>query len=140
MLSCKNYFWAFFQCNFRKFIGAVFSKCPKNCDFGPKQPFFGLIWPNLAPKTNFLRQNDYSILLNYFWAYFQCNFRKFVGAFFRNVPKSAILAKNGHFLARQAKFGQNENFSQKRTLLFFKLIFPQLHAKFRKNPWSGFRD
>ena len=31
--------------------------------------------------------------------------------FFRNVPKTAILAKNGHFLAHLAKFGQNENFS-----------------------------
>ena len=44
--------------------------------------------------------------------------------FFRNVPKTAILAKNGHFLARLAKFGQNENFSQKKMLSFY-LYCPQ---------------
>ena len=30
--------------------------------FWPNMVIFGLIWPNLAPKTNFLGQNDYSIL------------------------------------------------------------------------------
>ena len=34
--------------------------------------------------------------------------------FFRKVPKTAILAKNGDFLARYAKIGQNANFSQKK--------------------------
>ena len=52
-------------------------------------------------------------------------------SFFRNVPKTAILAK----------FGQNEIFSQKKgSAVFLPLLSPQLHAKFRKNPWSGFRD
>ena len=32
------------------------------------------------------------------------------------------------------------NFLKNRAVLFFTLIVPQLHAKFRKNPWSGFRD
>ena len=45
-------------------------------------------------------------------------------SFFRNVPKTAILAKNGYFW----------------LCYFFTLIVPELHAKFRKNPWSSFRD
>ena len=31
-------------------------------------------------------------------------------------------------------------FLKNRAVLFFTLIVPQLHAKFRENPWSGFRD
>ena len=31
-------------------------------------------------------------------------------------------------------------FIKNQAVLFFTLIVPQLHAKFRKNPWSGFRD
>ena len=50
------------------------------------------------------------------------------------------MSKNGHFLAHKAKFGQNENFSQKGLCYLFTLIVPQLHAKFQKNPWSSFRD
>ena len=59
--------------------------------------------------------------------------------FFRNVPKTAILAKNGHFLARWAK-GKIRIFLKKGFCYFFTLIVPQLHARFRKNPCSGFRD
>ena len=44
------------------------------------------------------------------------------------------------FLARLAKFGQNENFSKQGLCYLFTLIVPQLHAKFQENPWSGFRD
>ena len=49
--------------------------------------------------------------------------------FFRNVPKTAILTKNGHFFARWAKFWQNENFSQKKgSANFVTFNVPQLHA------------
>ena len=53
--------------------------------------------------------------------------------FFRNVSKTAILAIFWHVRL-------DENFSQKKGCYLFTLIVPQLHAKFRKNPWSGFRD
>ena len=56
---------------------------PKNCDFGPKWPFFG--------------------------------------TFGQNRPKWEFLSKIG-------------------PCYFFTLIVPQLHAKFQKNRWSGFRD
>ena len=39
--------------------------------------------------------------------------------FFRKVPTTAILAKNGQFSARLAKFGQNENVSQKKGSAIF---------------------
>ena len=53
--------------------------------------------------------------------------------FFRNVPKTAILAKNGHFFARQAKFGQNENFSQKSgSAIFLPLLSPNFMPSFGK--------
>ena len=48
--------------------------------------------------------------------------------FFRKVRKTPILGQNVHFLARLAKFGQNENFFQKRALLSFYSYYPQLHA------------
>ena len=52
-----------------------------------------------------------------------------------------ILGQNGHFSARLAKIGQNENFYKKSgRAIFFTLIVPQLHAEFQKNRWSGFRD
>ena len=53
--------------------------------------------------------------------------------FFRNVPKTAILAKNGHFFARWAKFGQNENFSQKKgSAIFLPLLSPNFMPSIRK--------
>ena len=68
------------------------------------------------------------------------NFRKFGRAVFRKFPKTVILGQNGHFLARWAKIGLNENFYKNWAVLFFTLIIPQLHAKFQKNRWGGFRD
>ena len=53
--------------------------------------------------------------------------------FFRKVPKTAILAKNGHFLARLAKIGQNENFSQKSgRAIFLPLLSPNFMPSFGK--------
>ena len=53
--------------------------------------------------------------------------------FFRKVPKTAILAKNGHFFARQAKFGQNENFSKKSgRAIFLQLLTPNFMPSFGK--------
>ena len=53
--------------------------------------------------------------------------------FFRKVPKTAILAKNGHFLARLARFGQNENFSQKKdSAIFLPLLSPNFMTSFGK--------
>ena len=53
--------------------------------------------------------------------------------FFRNVPKTAILGKNGHFFAHWAKFGQNENFSQKLgRAIFLPLLNPNFMPSFGK--------
>ena len=60
--------------------------------------------------------------------------------FFRNVPKTAILAKIAMFGTLGRILGKIRIFLQKKALIFFNLIVPQLHAKFRKNSWSGFWD
>ena len=59
------------------------------------------IWPNLAPKTNFL--GGKMTILSYktiFGPTFSAILENLLEPFFRNVPKTAILAKNGHFFAR----------------------------------------
>ena len=60
--------------------------------------------------------------------------------FFRNVPKTVILAKNGHFWHVRPNLGKIIIFLKKRLCYLFTLIVPQIHAKFRENHWSGFRD
>ena len=52
---------------------------------------------------------------------------------FSLVPKTAILAKNGHFLARLAKFWQNENFYQNQGSAIFLLL---LSANLERFPRS----
>ena len=53
--------------------------------------------------------------------------------FFRKVPKTVILAKNGNFLARLAKFGQNENFSKKKgSAISLPLLSPNFMPSFGK--------
>ena len=103
----------------------------------------------LGPKWDFPRQNDYTIRLQVkFWRKktifgpsLSAILENLMEPFFRNVPKTAVLAKKGHFLVHQAIFGQNENFSQKNgSAIFLPLLSPQLHAKFQENPWSSFRD
>ena len=49
-----------------------------------------------------------------------------------------ILGPNGHFLARLAKIGQNENFYQKSGRAIFTLIVLQLHAEFQKKSLERF--
>ena len=54
-------------------------------------------------------------------------------SFFRKVPKTAILVQNGHFLARLAKFLQNEIFSKKSgRAIFLPLLSPNFMPSFRK--------
>ena len=58
-------------------------------------------------------------------------------SFFRKVPKTVILAIFRHIWPQSAKMSF---VIKNRAVLFFTLIVPQLHAKFQKNRWSGFRD
>ena len=55
---------------------------------------------------------------------FSAILEKLLESFFRKVKKTVTLGKNGHFSTRLAKFGQNENFSQKRLWYLFTLIVP----------------
>ena len=82
--------------------------------FWPKIAIFGLIWPNLAPGKMTIQ--SYKTI---FGPTFSAILENLLEPFFRNVPKTAILAKNGHFWAHLAKFGQNDNFPQKRAQLSF---------------------
>ena len=53
--------------------------------------------------------------------------------FFRKFQKHVILGQNGHFLARLAKIGQNENFYQKSgRAIFLPLLSPNFMPSFRK--------
>ena len=53
--------------------------------------------------------------------------------FFSNSKKTVILGQNGHFLARLAKIGQNENFYQKSgRAIFLPLLSPNFMPSFRK--------
>jgi hypothetical protein len=74
----------------------------------------------LSYKTNFLP--TFSAILE-----------NLLEPFFRKVPKTVILGQNGHFSARLAKFGQNENFSQKNgRAIFLPLFSPNFMPSFRK--------
>ena len=62
IISYETIFGPTFAATLENLLERFFRNVPKNCEFGQKWPFFGLFRPNLAPKTNFLGQNDYSIL------------------------------------------------------------------------------
>ena len=56
-----------------------------------------------------------------------------VEQFIRKFQKSVILGQNGHFLARLAKIGQNENFYKKSGhAIFLTLLSPNFMPSFRK--------
>ena len=56
-----------------------------------------------------------------------------VEQFFRKFQKHVILGQNGHFLARLAKIGQNENFYKKSgRAIFLPLLSPNFMPSFRK--------
>ena len=58
---------------------------------------FYLIWPNLAPKTNFLGQNDYSILKTIFGPTFSAILQNLLELYFRNVPKNCDFGQKWPF-------------------------------------------
>ena len=68
---------------------------------------------------------------------FSANLEKLLESFFRKVSKTVISAIFWHVWPKSAKM---RIFIKIRSLLFFTLIAPQLHAEFQKNRWSGFRD
>ena len=68
---------------------------------------------------------------------------------FRKNPRNGFSAKYQKLLkmAKNVVFRTNERFSRKRAKISKKrpcyasyIFYPQLRAKFRKNPWSGFWD
>ena len=86
--------------------------------------------PKLDPKQDFFRQNDYTIWLQVkFWKYFFAMSQKL-----RFWPKMAI------FWHVRQNLGKMRIFLKKGLCYLFTFIVPQLHAKFRGNPQSGFRD
>ena len=70
---------------------------------------------DLSNRGPFLWNTRY----NYFLATFSAILEKLLESIFRKVPKTVFLGQNVHLFARLAKFGQNENFPQKRALLSF---------------------
>ena len=63
-----------------------------------------------------------------------------VEQFFSNSKKLWFWAKMAIFWHVWPKSAKMRIFIKNRAVLFFTLIVPQLHAKFHKNRWSGFRD
>ena len=59
-------------------------------------------------------------------------------SFFRKVPKT--VSKMAIFSHVWPNLGKMRIFLKKGLCFLFTLIVPQLHAKFRENPWFGFRD
>ena len=59
--------------------------------------------------------------------------------FFRNVPKLRFWPKMAIFWHIRPNLGKMRIFLKKGSSIF-TLIVSRLHAKFQKNPWSGFRD
>ena len=53
ILSCKTIFGPSFSAILENLLEPFFRNVPKT-SFWPTKAIFGLIWPNLAPKTNFL--------------------------------------------------------------------------------------
>ena len=91
--------------------------------------YIGLIWPNLAPKTNFLGQNDYFILLNYFLGLLLVQFYKICWSrFFAMSQKLRFWPKWPFFLRLGQIWAKWECFSKKGLCYLFILIISQLHA------------
>ena len=109
-------------------MGALFRNVPKTAILIKNDHF----WPNLAPKTNFSGKMTILSYKTIFLGLLLVQFYKICWShFFRNVPKTAILAKNGHFFAHLAKFGQNEIFSQKKgSAIFLPLLSPNFMPSF----------
>ena len=105
--------------------------------FWPKMAFFGLIWHQkrifsgkmtiLSYKTNF--GPTFSAILE-----------KLLICFFAMSQKLWFWPKMAIFWHVRPNLGKWEFFSKKGLCYFLPLLSPQLHVKFRKNPWSGFRD
>ena len=61
--------------------------------------------------------------------------------FFAKSQKLRFQAKMAIFFARLPKFGQNENFYQKKvSAIFLPLLSPNFICQASQNPRSGFRD
>ena len=95
---------------------------------------FWHIWPNLITKW---REMTILSCKTIFGLTFSAILENLLELFFRKVPKTVILAIFWHVWPKSAKM---KNFIKNRPCYFFTLIVPQLYGKFRKNPWSGFRD
>ena len=125
----ENFFWQLLV-QFQKNYWSRFFAMSQKLRFWPKMAIF---WPNLAklgPKSNFLGQNEYSLLI--FGPTFSAVLENFWSSFFA-MSQKLILAKTGHFSARQAKFGQNDNFSQKKgSAIFSPLLSPNFMPSFGK--------
>ena len=98
------------------------------------------ITSKFGPKLNFLGQNDILSYKTIFGPTFSAILENLLETIFSQSPKNCNSGQKWPFLARLAKFGPNEDFCQKGLCYLFTLIVPQLHAKFRKNSWRGFRD
>ena len=71
---------------------------------------------------------------------FSAILEKIVGADFPQVPKNCDFEPKCPFFGTFSQIWAKCKFFSKKGLCYlFTLIVPQLHAKFRKNPWSGFR-
>ena len=108
--------------------------------FWPKMAIFGLIWPNLAPKRIFSGKMTILSYKTIFGPTSIAFIENLLQAFFRNVPKTVILEKMVIFWHVRPNLGKMRIFLNKGFCYLFTLIVPQLHAKFRENPWSGFWD
>ena len=108
-------------------MGAVFSQCPKNCDFGQEWPFLGLIWQQ---KRNFSGKMTILSYKTIFGPTFSAILENLLKPFFRNVPKTAIFAKTGHFWHVRLNLGKMRIFLKKGLCYFLPLLSPNFMPLF----------
>ena len=135
----KKFFWGgknlfFWKKNWKKFLEKNLEK------FFFFFYFFNIIVPYFDSNRFFQAKSlsyNIKLLLGLLLVQFQ---KIWWNRFYANSKKLWFWAKMAIFRHIWPKSAKMRNFIKNRAVLFFTLIVPQLHAKFQKNRWSGFRD
>ena len=92
------------------------------------------------PKLNFLGKMAILSYKTIFGPTFSAILENLLEPFFAMSQKLRFWPKMAIFSHDRPNLGKMRIFLKKGLCYLFTLIVPQLHAKFWKNPWSGFRD
>ena len=94
---------------------------------------FSILWSHILTQIDFSGKITILSYKTIFGPTYSVISGILVEQFFRKFQKLVILGQNGHFLARLAKIGQNEEFYQKSgRAIFLPLLSPNFMPSFRK--------